>query len=283
MSIKQCFPSRWGKDGYLMEVDFSQLEVVALAILSKDPQLIEDLRSGKDMHRVRAAELYGVPEHVVSDEQRQMSKQLSFQLQYGAGAKSMAEKNSISIELAKRFISNYYARYPLVGFWQEEIKGEVLSSRVVTNEFTKLGRPKGAGCHMSATGRVYKFFEYDNVYASAWLGSRSDTQFSPTEMKNYPVQGLATGDIMALYRGRVYRRWLAEGLAETCPLVNTVHDSIMLDVPDKSMVLWAYRVMEEEAARLPQLLKDLWGIETELEFKVECKYGPTWAEMNKLT
>ena len=280
MSIKQCFPSRWGKDGYLMEVDFSQLEVVALAILSKDPQLIEDLRSGKDMHRVRAAELYGIPEHVVSDEQRQMSKQLSFQLQYGAGAKSMAEKNSISIELAKRFINNYYARYPNVAAWHTNIAEEVKSSRVVTNEFTKAGKPKGAGCHMSATGRVYKFFEYDNTFIRFW--GDEDTSFSATEMKNYPVQGLATGDIMALYRGRVYRRWLAEGLSETCPLVNTVHDSIMLDVPDKSMVLWAYRVMEEEAARLPQLLKDLWGIETELDFKVECKYGPTWAEMNKL-
>ena len=93
MSIKDCFISRWGSDGYLMEVDFSQLEVVALAILSGDPVLKDDLLSGRDMHRMRAAELFGIPEASVTDGQRQLCKQLSFQLQYGAGYKSMAEKN----------------------------------------------------------------------------------------------------------------------------------------------------------------------------------------------
>lgn len=79
MSIKSCFKSRW-RDGYIMEVDFSQLEVIGLAILSGDEILADDIMMGRDMHTVRAAELWGIPESKVTSKQRQTAKYLSFQL-----------------------------------------------------------------------------------------------------------------------------------------------------------------------------------------------------------
>lgn len=259
-----------------MEVDFSQLEVVALAILSGDPVLKHDILSGRDMHRARAAELYHVLEELVTDEQRQTCKALSFQLQYGAGYKSMAEKNGVSEAVAKMFIENYYNRYKRVKQWQEEVAADVNASRRPSGEHTPAGYPKGVGVHTSATGRIYKFFEYDNKFG------RSDTSFSPTEMKNYPVQGFATGDIMALYRGRVYRRLIADReLLNDVKLINTVHDSVMLDVRDDGMVGYVYGLLKEEAERLPKLIQDLWDIEVDIPFKVECKYGPTWADLVK--
>ncbi len=278
MSIKDCFVSRYGSDGYLMEVDFSQLEVVALAILSRDPVLIDDLKSGRDMHRARAAELFCIPEMLVTDEQRQLSKQLSFQLQYGAGAASMADKNGISMELAAAFIFNYYERYIRVKEWQAEVKQEVMESRQPTDRHTPAGKPSGAGVHQSITGRVYKFYEYDNKY-------RREPTFSPTEIKNYPVQGFATADIMALYRGRVYRWLLNEdaGIQDDVKLINTVHDSVMLDVRGLAMVSYVSGAMESIAEELPTLLKDLWGIDCPTSLKVDCKYGPKWSEMTKLT
>jgi DNA polymerase-1 len=275
-SIKACFKSRY-PEGYLMEVDFSQLEVVALAILSGDTVLKNDILSGRDMHRMRAAELFGVPEADVTDAQRQVCKQLSFQLQYGAGYKSMAEKNGCSETVAKNFIENYYTRYPLVEYWQKMIAEEVKSSRRPGSGSTSKGFPRGEGVHMSPTGRMYKFYEYDSSY-----GRHGTTSFSPTEMKNYPVQGFATGDIMALYRGRVYRRLLSDGLYERLLMVNTVHDSLMLDVPTKEDVYLAYEVCREEAERLPDFIEELWGIEVDVPLKVECKYGPRWSDMTKL-
>lgn len=275
-SIKTCFKSRF-PDGYLMEVDFSQLEVVALAILSGDPVLKNDILSGLDMHRVRAAELFGIPESAVTDEQRRLAKQLSFQLQYGAGYKSMAEKNGCSEYVAKLFIDNYYARYPEVKRWQDQIASEVKMSRRPGSGYTAKGFPKGEGVLMSPTGRMYKFYEYDTSY-----GKFGTVSFSPTEMKNYPVQGFATGDIMALYRGRLYRRLVSDGLYERLLMINTVHDSVMLDVPTMEDVKLAYRVCKEVADALPALIEDLWGIEVDVPLKVECKYGPRWSDMTKL-
>ena len=273
MSIKACFKSRW-EDGYIMEVDFSQLEIVGLAILSGDDVLRDDILSGRDMHPWRAAELWSTPESAVTPKQRTTAKALSFQLQYGAGAKSMAEKNGIPESLAKTFIDNYYSRYERVKEWQQRIAEEVKASRVPTGEHTPGGFPKGKGFHQSATGRIYTFTEYD-PYPGSW---KKDASFSPTEMKNYPVQGFATADIMALYRGRVYRRLLREELSDVL-LVNTVHDSVMLDVRGEEMVRYVYGVLDEEAARLPELLESLWGIVTDLPLKVEMKYGHKWSEL----
>jgi DNA polymerase I-like protein with 3'-5' exonuclease and polymerase domains len=131
------------------------------------------------------------------------------------------------------------------------------------------------GVYESVTGRVYKFFEYDSTF-------KKDASFSPTEMKNYPVQGFATADIMALYRGRVYRRLLREDTVNI-KLINTVHDSVMLDVRGEGLVRYVYGVLKEEAERLPELLKDLWGIDTkDIPFKVEGKYGQSWGGMKKI-
>lgn len=274
--IKGCFESRWD-DGYLMEVDFSQLEVVALAILSGDEVLKNDILSGLDMHRVRASELFGIMEYDVTDEQRRLAKQLSFQLQYGAGYKSMAEKNGCSEEVAARFIDNYYTRYPQVKRWQEQVAAEVKASRRPGSGYTTKGFPRGEGVLMSPTGRIYKFYEYDSSY-----GKYGTTSFSPTEMKNYPVQGFATGDIMALYRAKLYRELLARGLHERLLMINTVHDSVMLDVPSMEDVKLAYEICREVADNLPELIEELWGIEVDVPLKVEAKYGPRWSDMEKL-
>ena len=115
-SVKQYFISRW-EDGYLLELDFSQLEVVVLAILSGDKQLQADLRAGKDLHAISAEALFGPG---FTSGQRKIAKQLSFQLQYGSGAKNMAVTNNIPLQTAKRFIRNYYTRYTQVKEWQDK-------------------------------------------------------------------------------------------------------------------------------------------------------------------
>jgi len=77
--IKECFTTRF-ENGSIVNADFSQLEVVGLAILSLDQQLIADIRSGMDMHIVRAAKLFNIAEDKVTKLQRQLAKMLSFQL-----------------------------------------------------------------------------------------------------------------------------------------------------------------------------------------------------------
>ena len=272
--IKSCFVSRF-EGGRLVEVDFSQLEVIGLAILSGDPVLKSDILSGMDMHRLRAAELFNKAEADVTHDERFLAKRLSFQLQYGAGAKSMALKNKIDISVAKKFIEVYYDRYKEVKRWQERIAEEVQRSRKPTDRKTPKGYPQGVGEHVSATGRIYRFYEYD---APDWKPEGS-LSFSPTEMKNYPIQGFATADIMALLRKLVFRAIFADGWNGTVKMINTVHDSVMFDVAGETELTYVSDMCHRIAESLPSDIEKRWDIKVDLPLSITVKSGPTWAEM----
>lgn len=271
--IKECFTTRF-KKGKIVNADFSQLEVVGLAILSLDQQLIEDIKSGMDMHIVRAASLFNVPENKVTKQQRQLAKMLSFQLQYGSGARNMAEQNKIDLSIAKRFIEQYYERYPQVKEWQEAVATSVRSTRKVDGH-TKAGYPRGVGHYDSPTGRRYSFSEYDPM--GGW---QKDPSFSPTEMKNYPCQGFSTGDVMAIYRGQVMLK-LMPHLFTDIMFINSVHDSVMFDCRDEKSVAICKEALYTIVKELPKLLTNRYGIKVPLEFKIDVETGPSWAFLTK--
>jgi len=56
--IKECFVSRWGDDGEIVQADFSQLEVIGAAFLSGDPKMYEDILAGIDSHSQSASWMY---------------------------------------------------------------------------------------------------------------------------------------------------------------------------------------------------------------------------------
>lgn len=275
--IKACFTSRFD-GGVLLEADFSQLEVVGLAALSGDERLIEDLLLGMDMHRIRAAELFSVAPEDVTDSQRFLAKRLVFALQYGSGAGGLAKKNGISKETAQQFIDIYYERYQGVKAWQDEVMASVTASRRPTGRNTALGYPRGIGFWPSPSGRTYGFLEQD---APGWARSK-DPSFSPTQMKNYGIQGFATGDIMAVYRARVYRWWLGSNMRHAVLPVNTVHDSVMFDCNSQESSVELKNALTTIAKTLQQEMWNLWAIDCPVPFKIECKSGPTWATMEKM-
>jgi DNA polymerase-1 len=271
--IKECFTTRF-ENGKIVNADFSQLEVVGLAILSLDRQLIDDIKSGRDMHVVRAAELLGIAESAVTKQQRQLAKMLSFQLQYGSGARNMAEQNKIHINLAKKFIEQYYERYKDVKQWQDYVRDSVVASRRVEGH-TKGGYPRGVGTYRSPSGRAYSFYEYDPM--GGW---QKDPSFSPTEMKNYPCQGFSTGDVMALYRSQVMRQLLPNMFTNVL-FINSVHDSVMFDCDGDESVAICKKVLYNVCKELPMLLTKRFGIEVPLEFNIDVETGPSWAELTK--
>lgn len=281
--IKSVFTSRFGDRGLLIEADYSQLEVIVLAYLSQDEQLISDIKNKVDIHGINAAKLFG---NNYTEAQRKLAKRLSFQLQYGSGASNMAKKNKIPVYIAKTFISNYYARYPRVKEWQDEVYEAVKASRELTDKHTAKGLPQGKGTYRSKTGREYVFFEYDNPFyepGKIQYGGRPNdpVSFSPTETKNYPVQGFATGDIVPMIVGKLYRAIKANPIFDgRVLLINTIHDSILLDcekdfVPDVCMLVKS--VME----KAPEYLYEEFGIEFDLPLPVGLKIGPNWGDMEE--
>ena len=218
--IKQIFNSRWGNRGVIVEMDFNQLEVVALAHVTKDLQLIHDISSGADIH----SELYkGMFGRYPTKEERKPFKARTFQLIYGAGAKAISKSAGCSLDEAKKFVEVFYGRYPSVAKWHTEFAKEVETKSKYELDDSGLHEKVKTYIYKTETGRRFCFKEYHSD--STW-SSRS-YNFSPTELKNYPVQGLATGDIVPMMLGVMFR--LLKG-RDDVKMVNTIHDSLMFDV-----------------------------------------------------
>lgn len=273
--VKQVFVSRWGNDGVLLEADFKQLEMVELALRSMDAQLIHDIQNGVDMHDALFLEMYGRP---MKKEERKNFKRCSFALVYGAGAGGIAAQTGISKEEAKRFINTFYSRYKGVASWHNLLVGWARENRQKSDKKTASGKPAGKAVYVCGhTNRRYTFYEYD---APEWL--KADTSFSPTELKNYMVQGGATGDKVPLMVG-VMRKVLRNrpDLKDKCLMVNTVHDSILFDVHKD--VLWeAAKLIKQTLENLPHYYKEAFGVSLALPFKVEVSAGPNWLDQKEI-
>jgi len=200
----------------------------------------------------------------------------------------MAAKNGIAEELASKFIKQYYDRYEVLQAWQNDNIKAVAASRVATKERTKLGEPRGKGTLATDTGRMYTFMEEDapewmRKPKGAWRPATA-VSFSPTQIKNYPSQGFATGDVMALFRAMLmeHYRKLPGMFSHTIPVM-TIHDSVMFDCKHKDYAIIMEILCRNWADALPEKIESLWGIRCDLPFKVEGKCGETWADMKPLS
>lgn len=276
IAVKRAFVSRFGSSGRIVEADFAQLEMIALAYLSGDEQLLDDIRSGRDMHRELYKDMHG---RYPTTAERKAFKRLSFGLVYGAGAAKIASGAKIKKSEAERFIETFYTRYPGVQCWHTDTYADIQARATHRGRKDEYGVPIRELVYETVTGRAYLFKEYD---APDWLKQQKRNQmlrsFSPTQAKNYPVQGLATGDIVPLSVGRLYRAVHARPhLAGKVFLVNTVHDSVMLDchtdVLDEVMSL-ARDVMRAT----PAAFEEAFGTEFDLPLEVGVSQGANWLD-----
>ena len=272
-------------DGVLLELDFSQLEIVVLAHLSGDEALKHDLLSGVDLHNVSATSLFGAG---FTKDQRRIAKQFSFQLQYGAGYKSMAASSNMPEEVAKKFIEQYYKRYPGVKAYQALLQEKIDVSRKKSHKRTPDGLPAGQSKFQSETARIYTFTESDApewMRESKWGRAAKSTTFSPTKVKNYQVQGYATGDIVPVVLGALWRTMLAFNRsrgARVVNLINTVHDSVLFDCASYSVgEEWA-RIAKTVMESAPKLVHERLGVEFSMPLKVEAEIGKDWFNMKEL-
>ena len=280
ISIRECFVSRYGpENGFLVEFDFSQLEICALAEVSGDTVLIYELNRGEDIHRLNAAMWLGKkPEEVTTDE-RKKAKVMTFQLQYGAGAAKMAESLGITTEAAQDFITNFYKKYTGVFTYHEKLAMERLvrtaSSKMQTDPSSEVWV-----INPTPTGRMYTLpFRQTDA---------GDYYYSRTEMKNYPIQGFGTADIVPVVLNmvydslhRIYDGWEGNG---TPFLINTVHDSIMFDCPAAELVT-LFAAVEHVFRDFPHKFKELFDYELKVVYNYDVKVGKNWFEkdMDKFT
>lgn len=295
--VKLMFESRFGEDGVICQSDFSSLEVYIQAILTKALLLIEDLRSGKDMHCVRLAakehmdydEVYRLCKIVVDadwDYKRTGAKVFSFQRAYGAGNATIAEATGMALEEVEALAAAEDARYPEIPAYFEALGERIKAGRIPTGMV--VAHPDVPGLQVQL-GKSYsktpdgKRYCYKEQPAPKFMVDRGVLRsFKPTEFKNYEVQG--TGgewakaamwlSVRAFYH---YRNFDGKAL-----LVNQVHDAEYGDF-HKSVAAKAAALLHvcmEEASTFME-----WWFKWELPIGVpsDTVWGKNMMEENKIT
>ncbi len=240
--IRKVFTSRYS-GGKLIEADFGQLEFRIAALLSGCPAAIEAIKAGLDIHsRTRDyyhGKLYMQPSVLNTDIDRQAAKLETFGPLYGK-----------ETEYTKFF----YAEYPGIEEWHTRIMEEVIAT----------------GELRSPSGRIYKF-PGTRRYEGRDNKMRCTNH---TQIKNYPVQGFATGDVVILMLIELYRLFKLYNLESK--IVLQVHDSVLVDAhPDELDKV--PQVIKEAFDRLPSLIKERWGFDTSaVELNFDLAMGDNW-------
>jgi len=104
----------------LMSVDFNQLGLYVLAHLTKDPALVEPLRTRADLHRLTAAAVLEKPADAITLEERQVGKVVNFATFAGQGASALGQQLGLSPADAKAYLARFDRRYAKVRAFQDE-------------------------------------------------------------------------------------------------------------------------------------------------------------------
>lgn len=242
------------EDGYLfLEVDTKQQEARVAAKLSGDEVLLACFSSGEDIHRTTASVVYGIPPGNVTKKQRSDCKTVFFGLLYGKTDYGLSKQLGITDTEASRIRGVILGRFKKLARWcQKQIE---------------FGREHGGvftwwNGHAEARWRP--------LYGIAAQGDEGKGQRFNAENStiNTPIQGLA-GDIVTASLWK-----LVCGLRERdidARLVNTVHDSMMVEVRI-GQELAAARVMKEAI-----LSQNCEGVDLDVDFKM----GTSWGSMKE--
>jgi DNA polymerase I-like protein with 3'-5' exonuclease and polymerase domains len=180
---------RWER---VLNFDFSQLEVWGAATLSRDLRMLKDVRDS-DIHFETGKETLGWsdPEKITKQERRGI-KGVNFGIIYGGGKKTISEQTGMDEDLVAKHIRVFKGRYVIFSNWQDALVDTVNRLPAHSPVPDADGRMTYATTYVSSTGRRYTFRQ-------KWVEWKGDYSFSPPEIKNYPVQGFATADVVPLF------------------------------------------------------------------------------------
>ncbi len=110
------------EDGHqLIAADYSQIELRLMAHFSGDANLKQAFADGLDIHAATAASVHQIPLEEVTGEQRRQAKAVNFGILYGMSAFGLAKQLGVSRSDAKMFIEAYFAQYPAVRAFMDDI------------------------------------------------------------------------------------------------------------------------------------------------------------------
>jgi DNA polymerase-1 len=239
--IRAAFVSAPGK--LLVAADYSQIELRLLAHYSQDPLLLEAYRTGKDIHTLTAAEVFGVPPMLIDAEHRRRAKAVNFGIVYGLSPFGLAQQLGIEQKEAKRFIEAYFERYANVRGFIDATLEQARKDGFVRNLF---GRKRPIPDLQSKNPNLRGFAERTAV--------------------NTPLQGTAA-DLLKIAMLRLDREIRQRGLS--AKMLLQVHDELVLEAPESEVEIVKSLVKE--------CMEGAHALSVPLD--VEVSVGRNWRDM----
>ena len=239
--IRCAFIARPGS--VLFSGDYSQIDLRALAHLSRDPLLISTFERGEDVHMATAMQLFGLPADKITADMRRFAKTVNFGVIYGMSGYGLEQATEFSRQEAERFIEEYFRRYPGVRNYLDRTKEEVRRHGFAQ---TVLGRRRYIP-EINSPNRIIRE-----------AGERMAI--------NMPVQG-TSADIIKIAMLRLDEEITRRDLNSRMLL--QVHDELIFEVPEDEITIMQMIVPEIMAGAL----------QLSVPIRVDVKMGTSWGEM----
>src|SRR5258706_5138768 len=240
VEYRRCFTGH-PEQRRLVIADYSQIELRILAEFSGDQAFIDAFRSGADLHRVTAAQVFSVNQDQVTREQRDFAKRLNFGVVYGIGAQRFSMMTGLGVTEAENVLRRYFATYRKLDTYLRDS-----ASRAVSDKQAR-----------TASGRLVRF-NFDP-------SDRQQVSMTQRNGKNAPIQG-TSADIL-----KRALRLLNDELRHTSgQIVNIIHDEIVVEVDENESEDVAGRV---ERAMVTAGEEYVQTVPVKVEFQIAAEWA----------
>ena len=226
----------------LLAADYSQIELRIMAHLSADRGLLKAFEQEQDVHRATAAEVFGASLDEVTADQRRSAKAINFGLMYGMSAFGLAKQLGISRGEAQEYVDLYFARYPGVKKYMDDIRASAADKGFVETVF----------------GRRLYLPEINARNAQR-------RQYAERSAINAPMQGTAA-DIIK--RAMISTHDWLSGSRSGARMIMQVHDELVFEVAENAI--------DAVSARVSDLMNG--AAELKVALKVDVGVGKDWDE-----
>lgn len=198
-------------EGYTFaSLDYSQIDLRSLAILSKDPKLTEFFKSGGDIHELVAKEIFGSDGKLFSatidKEMRRKAKVINFGIIYGMGVMALKQNLGVSKDEAQIFYDKYFERFPGVRKYLDETIA-----------------------YAHKHGYTETLFGRKRYYPEINSGPEYVQKAAERQAANAPVQG-TSADIIKVAMLEVDKWIKKEGLEGDVRLLLQIHDELIYEI-----------------------------------------------------
>jgi DNA polymerase-1 len=245
MEFRKAFISESGK--IFISADYSQIDLMVLAHISRDKKLIDAFNEGTDIHAATAREIFNIKKsEILHDSLRNVAKSINFGIVYGISPFGLSKQLDIPVAKAKEYIDGYLEKYKGVKTWMKLIVEQALNDGYVT----------------TITGRIR--------YIPELHSSNVQVRNAGERMAlNTPIQG-SSADIIKIAMINIYNEIKIKGYKSL--MILQVHDDLLLEVP------------LEEKKTIISVIKDKMenSVKLDVPLIVDVKIGYNWGEIKKL-